>query len=292
MLDETCEVRTRDGCPLHLRRWAPPGRARFVVALVHDLGEHVGRLEEVAGWFGEARGLSFGADLRGFGRSGGPRGDVDSVATLGDDLDEAIAAICRSLPAAALPDEVPWFLFGHGHGALVALDYLLARGEDHPFAGAILSAPVIAPAGAPGPIGRWLAGQVTRVAPSSQVALEHPGVALSRDPAAAAAADGDRLRVRRVTRRLVAALDEARARVVTRVGEVEVPALWYIGSADRIAERRAVEALVARLPEAARERHTLRIFDGYFHDLHAEPELLRRPVRELVVGWVEARLGR
>ena len=76
-------------------------------------------------------------------RGGGPQGHVESFSVYADDLDAVMRAQIDALPAEARPDKIPWFLFGHSMGGLVALTYLLDQAGRHPFAGAIISAPLL-----------------------------------------------------------------------------------------------------------------------------------------------------
>ena len=78
--------------PLFEREWEPEGDPRAVVALVHGLGEHSGRYEHVAARFTGA-GLAVRAiDLRGHGRSPGPRGATRFEPAIAD-LDALVAAL-------------------------------------------------------------------------------------------------------------------------------------------------------------------------------------------------------
>jgi alpha-beta hydrolase superfamily lysophospholipase len=49
----------------------------------------------------------------------------------------------------------------------------------------------------------------------------------------------------------------------------------------------ATRALFDRFPEASARSQVLRSFDGYYHELHNEPELLRQPIKEMLLGWIE-----
>src|SRR5580698_2447407 len=101
-----------DGQKLFLRDWPNPS-ARDAVLIVHGLGEHSGRYEQLAQWF-LARGYAVRSyDQRGHGQTPGQR----SALRHGDDLLEDLATVyidyANGLPHAPL-------LLGHSMGGLVA----------------------------------------------------------------------------------------------------------------------------------------------------------------------------
>ena len=97
-------------------RRVPLGRFAAVVVLTHGLGEHSSRYGHVAAALVE-RGLQVSAwDLRGHGRSSGPRGDVTDYDLLVEDL----AAVCAHFRVKGRP----LFLFAHSLGAQITLSYL------------------------------------------------------------------------------------------------------------------------------------------------------------------------
>ena len=61
-------------------------RPRAVVSLVHGFGEHCGRYEELAAELVASRIAVVGVDLRGHGKTVGPRGVVQTYRHLHEDL--------------------------------------------------------------------------------------------------------------------------------------------------------------------------------------------------------------
>ena len=66
--------------------------------------------------------------------------------------------------------------------------------------------------------------------------------------------------------------------------------LWYIGTGDLICDPLATRALFDRMVDPASRAQSLRSFEGYYHELHNEPELLRQPIKEMLLGWVDQRI--
>ena len=88
------------GVQFYFQGWQPETPPKAVVCLVHGLGEHSGRYAHVAAALNDAGYALLGFDLRGHGKSGGPRGHTPSYEALMDDigrlLDEAASAIPAS----------------------------------------------------------------------------------------------------------------------------------------------------------------------------------------------------
>jgi alpha-beta hydrolase superfamily lysophospholipase len=286
----TRELTTRDKTRLHVESWAPDGAPRFVVCVSHGAAEHVGRYARVAEWFGERGGLTFGHDHRGQGRSGGPHGHVESFSVYASDLHEVVRSQIERLPAAARPGAVPWFLFGHSMGGLVALTYLLDHPGRHPFAGAIVSAPLLGLTMKVPPLKLKVGQLAARLLPRLTLPSGLPPTAISRDPAEVDAYVRDPRRVDKVSARWFAAMNAAVARVAADAQHLDLPMLWYVGTGDLICDPQATRRVFDTLIEPATRAQSLRSFDGYYHELHNEPELLRQPVKELLLAWVDQRL--
>ncbi len=119
------ERRTGDGATLWVRQWAPESEERAAVVLVHGLGEHGGRYEDLGAALAGAGYLVVACDLRGHGRSSGRRGDTRFPPAL-DDLRQLLVETQSQQPGRRL------FLYGHSLGALLVLT-LLTRQRRAPF---------------------------------------------------------------------------------------------------------------------------------------------------------------
>lgn len=286
----TRQIQTQDRTRLHVEQWAPAGPPRFVVALSHGAAEHTSRYARVAGWFGERGGLTFGHDHRGQGLSGGPHGHVESFSVYAADLDAVTRAQIDALPPEARPDRVPWFLFGHSMGGLVALTYLLDHVGRHPFAGAIISAPLLGLTMKVPPLKAKVGQLAARLLPRLTLPSGLPATAICRDPGEVSLYKADRRRVDKVSARWFAAMNEAIVRVSADATKLDLPMLWYIGTGDLICDPLATRALFDRMVDPGARHQSLRSFDGYYHELHNEPELLRQPIKDMLLGWIDQRM--
>lgn len=103
--------------------------------LLHGLGEHGGRYAPIGSFLAENGLESVAPDLRGFGKSGGPKGSVRHFSDYHQDLFILHSYFVKNRR------ELPVFLLGHSFGGLVASSYL-AFHESPETAGLILSSPL------------------------------------------------------------------------------------------------------------------------------------------------------
>ena len=105
----------RDGLRLFQRRWLPGSEPRAEVLLVHGFIEHGGRYAPTAEALA-SRGYAVSVmDLRGHGKSDGPRCWIRSFDEYIDDLD------CSSTASSSGPEGKPVFVLGHSLGGLIAV---------------------------------------------------------------------------------------------------------------------------------------------------------------------------
>jgi alpha-beta hydrolase superfamily lysophospholipase len=300
------KIDAADGTPLHVERWEPEGEVRFVVVLVHGGAEHVGRYGRVARMFVEHGGLCFGPDHRGQGSSGGRKGHVASFEQYAADLGQVMQAVAAELPEAQRPDVIPWFVFGHSMGGLITLTYLLeqarapgdagqpalaGRVQPLPLRGAVISSPLLEVAVKVNPLKRLLGIVMARLWPTLALPTGIPPSAICRDAAEVARYTKDPRRVGVVTAGWFGAMNRATLRVRAEVAKIELPCLWYVGTGDTICNHQTTLATFRTIPAPDAHEQSMHVFDGYYHELHNEPDELRAPVMDLVEGWVLQRAG-
>lgn len=263
------------GVPLYCRRCPAAEPSKAVVVSLHGLGDHSGLYPMVGEALGPRGILVYAPDLRGNGRSPGPRGHVYAWADLREDLDRLIR-----LTRAASPG-LPTFLLGSSLGGLVALDYA----SHHPAAlrGVVALAPPLGALGVPAlllALGRVL----SRVWPrfSLETGMDLSG--LARDPAVAAAVLADPLYHRRGTARLSTEVTAAIERVQRAAPAFPVPLLVVHGAADRMVPPEGSRRFVAGA--AGRDATLLEIPGGY-HALLADLDHGR--VLAALGDWIVAR---
>src|SRR5512146_284065 len=111
----------KQGLKFYAKGWEPDKAPKAVVALVHGHGEHIGRFAHVGEAFSNAGYALMGFDLRGHGRSGGPRGHTPSIEAYMQDIDLLLEHVHARYPG------LPTFLYGHSLGGILVLNYGLRR---------------------------------------------------------------------------------------------------------------------------------------------------------------------
>src|SRR3712207_173331 len=163
----------RDGTPLRTLHWPAQGRVRAVALIVHGLGEHAGRYDDVAEPLAAAGIDVHGYDHRGNGGSGGRRTWIERWGVLHDDLEDRLRTVREAADGRSV------VLYAHSLGGLVALGYMLAE-PPRPLPDLlVLSAPGLGDTVASWK--RWLAPVVDRILPGLRIANGLPADGLSRE---------------------------------------------------------------------------------------------------------------
>jgi alpha-beta hydrolase superfamily lysophospholipase len=273
-----------DGTATFTREWATADEVprRGSILLVHGLGEHSGRYDHVAARL-TAIGLAVhGYDLRGHGRSDGPRGSLPHDDALLDDLRFVFEDIDRRGRAAG--DERPPLLLGHSLGGTLAAR-ATAGGWVRPHA-LVLSSPALALH--VDPARKAVLRFARRAIPDHALPNSLPVDKLSHDPAEVAAYRSDELVHDRITPRMYGFLADAGAAVRRDAARLTVPTLLLAAGDDGIIDARGARELAAALPAGA----TARFYDDLFHEIFNEREPYRSRVLDDLVEWLDGRLGR
>jgi alpha-beta hydrolase superfamily lysophospholipase len=269
-------LRTADGLTLHQISWESEITSTALVCLVHGLGEHSGRYQHVAEFFGRHGFTVTAFDLRGHGRSGGPRGHTPSFEALMQDIDVFLQAAARQYGA------LPRFLYGHSLGGILVLNYALRRKPD--VAGVIATSSGLRTA-LEGQTGKLLFAQIAgRLFPTLSLASGLDPTMISRDPAVVDAYIHDPLVHNRTTLGFARSVIGAIGWAFDHAEEFPVPLLLVHGSADKIAFPSGSQDFAQRVKGDC----TLKIWEGLAHETHNEPE--KEQVLTEIVEWMRLHL--
>ena len=276
MIDQKpCDVlawKTRDGLRLHGSTWCSEIETSAVICLVHGLGEHSGRYAHVSAFLNRAGYTVAAFDLRGHGRSEGPRGHAFCYETLMDDIADFVAIVrARHL-------ETPLFLYGHSFGGNLVLNFALRRRPD--VCGVIATAPGLQPAFEVPSWKKNLGGFLSHLWPSYSMPNGLEVKALARDPEVVEAYRGDPLVHEQISIRLAFNLLEAGSWALKHASEFPCGLLLMHGSRDRIASYEASREFGRRAGACC----NLKIWDGLYHEIHNEPEQER--VLRYMCDWL------
>jgi alpha-beta hydrolase superfamily lysophospholipase len=274
-------LHTKDDLPLHIRQWAIRGTPRGTVLIVHGLGEHIGRYEEVAAQLNAAGWNVAGYDQRGHGASAGRRGAIAQSDSLLQDLGLVIDSQRCEPPR-------PLVLLGHSMGGLVAARFV-AEGLAsqpapwwRPAEALVLSSPAL-DLGMRA-IQRGLLALLGPLAPNLAISNGLSPQWVSRDPATVKAYVDDPLVHDRVTPRLVRFMVDGGQWVRQHAAEWRVPTLLLWAGADRCVASAGSEAFAAAAPPQIVSHKR---YPALAHEIFNEPE--RGEVLADLTRWLNAR---
>lgn len=264
---------TEDGLKIHAVEWKPDGEVKAVLVLVHGLGEHIGRYQHVAETFTSAGYAISGFDLRGHGKSEGKRGHSPSYPVIMSDINKSIQITQENFPG------IPFFLYGHSLGGNLALSYALS--QKTLANGAIITSPLLGTA-APVPALKLFMGKLLyTLMPSFQMNNGLDATGLARDPEVAMKYKSDSLVHPLVSTRLALDMLNNGVYLMEHAGDLHLPILLMQGTADRIVS----PELTKRFAQAApADKITYIEWDGYYHELHNEPE--KQQVLKSMIDWL------
>jgi len=270
-------ITARDGTQLLARHWAATGDVKAAFVIMHGLKDYSARYADLASTLA-ARGYSvYAFDLRGHGRSAGPRVAPDEWTDYVDDLDRFLTDVEKREAGK------PVYLFGHSMGGAIAAR--TAELHTPQVAGLVLSGPALAIDAPP------LLLAATRM--SGATTPKFPAFKLnnhdfSSDPKAGEAMDKDELVSQPPAPASTAAgLINGIEWIWTDIVKLTMPLLALHGTKDRLTAPAGSRLLIENAP--AKDK-TLRIYDGLFHDLIHEPN--GKQVIDDVVAWVDGHVAK
>ena len=268
------------GTTFFLQGWEPEnGKPKALVALVHGLGEHAGRYVHVGKVLTKSGYALVGFDMRGHGKSGGPRGHSPSLDTYMQDIRQFFGLMERKYP------DIPHFLYGHSLGGLFVLAYAIQYG-------AHLKAVIVTGPG----LRSSLQEQKAKVAmvrllgsflPTMTVQSGLDAATISRDAGIVEAYKNDPLVHDSASLGFGKAALSAIDLCFARAKEFPVPLLIMHGRGDKIAYSSGSEDF-AELLRAAGKDVTLKLWDDLYHEVHNEPE--KEEVFRFMIEWLDQHL--
>lgn len=265
-----------EGLEFYAKAWEPDGNPKAAVALLHGLGEHVGRYAHVGAAFSQAGYALMGCDLRGHGRSGGRRGHAPSQEAYLQDVDLLLERV-RTRYAG-----LPIFLYGHSLGAILVLVYGLRRKPR--LMGAIASAPALHSNLESQPVKVMLARILGGLVPTLTVPSGLRTDTLSHDPQVEQDYLADPLVHDRATLGWGKIMLETNPWILKHAAEFPLPLLLVHGGADTVAYPSGSREVAAALGDRA----TLLVWENLYHETHNEPE--KAKVIAEMIHWMDERL--
>jgi alpha-beta hydrolase superfamily lysophospholipase len=242
------------GIKLFVRSWHPEGKPRATVVINHGFKSHSGYYDWTAGELTRNQLAAYALDMRGHGRSDGERLFVEKMSDYVGDLAKVVT-FAKERESAA-----PTFVLGHSAGGVVGCLYTL---DHQPEVAGFVCESFAHEVPAPDFALAILKG-VGHLAPHAHV-LKLKDQDFSRDPQVVERMKNDPLISKQgYEAQTVAELVRADERLKNEFAQITLPILILHGTADRAAKPHGSQVFHDR---ASSKDKTLKLYDGYFHDL-------------------------
>jgi alpha-beta hydrolase superfamily lysophospholipase len=248
-----------DDIKMYAQEWTPDGDMKAALILVHGLGEHSGRYAHVGAVLAKNGYGLFGFDLRGHGKSGGPRGHAPSYEAFMKDIDIMFENVKATHPGK------PLFIYGHSLGGLLVLSYVLNRKPE--IKGAIVTSPGLRTALQDQKAKVFMAKLLGSIAPAATLPSGLDPNAVSSDPEIVRKYKEDPLVHDTISFGMAKSLIVAIPSVYAHVAEFPVPLLLMHGENDQIAFPVGSEEVASLVKGDC----TLKLWEGMSHETHNEP---------------------
>lgn len=266
--------KSQDGLELFAHAFPAQEEPKAVVCIVHGHGEHIERYEHVAAALNQAGYSVIGYDHRGHGQSEGPRGHIPSYELLLNDMTRFRNEVKEYYP------DIPHFVWGHSMGGNIVLNYILRNRPE--LSGVIATGPWLKLAFEPPAIQIFLGKMMDKIKPDFTQESGLDSAALARDPDVVRAYEEDNLVHGKISARLMVEMLNSGLWALDHANEFPLPLLLMHGSADRLTSAQASKDFAAKAPA---DKVTLKIWDGFYHELHNEPE--KDEVFKTIIDWMD-----
>lgn len=273
---------TADHQKLAIRDWPldPGARPRGVVLMVHGLGEHSGRYEEMARRLHVQNFIVRAYDHFGHGHSSGVRGGLPSRRRLVDDLAHIVNFTRRTVGQG-----LPLILLGHSMGGLVAA-HAVALNRVR-IDGLVLSSPALDAGLSLGR--RLLLAFLPAIAPHLRVRNGLDVNWLSHDPEVIKAYQRDPLVHDRISARLARYIADAGPRVVKAARNWHTPTLLLYAGQDKLVNPAGSAAFARAAPQGEPKLVESHCYAQHYHEIFNE--LHRESVYRQLAQWLDQRFS-
>ncbi len=245
------------------------GSSKWLI-VTHGLGEHGGRHEYILKLFSQNFNIAI-YDLRGHGRSGGPRVYIEDFQSFSKDLHSILEFLKKDF------NMIDYTLFGHSMGGLITANYLQNMAQKHFYPTSVyLSSPATAAPGFKGPIfsnSPEILYQGLLKLPSMRVAGLLNLRRLSHDSRVYEAYVKDDLNELKIHTRLFLEILKTARDVFSRPLRAECPLFCSVGTEDELVNPKSIHKYFNEIEKNCQ----LKEFTGGYHELHNEVDKYRKP---------------
>lgn len=267
----------QEGETIFAQGWNP-AQTKGVVCIIHGFNEHSSRYEHVAKKLGEAGYAVLTYDEFGHGKTTGKRGHVPSYEAFLDSVKIILDEAETRFPG------VKKYLWGHSMGGGIVLNYLLKRQPT--IAGAIATGPLLKLGFEPPAFKVFLAKMMVNVYPAFTEPAALDSGAISRDKEEVRKYDVDPFNHGKITAGTFLGMFGAGKWALANAGKLNVPLLLMHGTADKLTSPEGSKEFAENAPK---NLLTFKLWEGYYHELHNEPEPDRSQVLGFITNWLNER---
>lgn len=252
-------------------KWIPQ-QFSTVIVLVHGIGEHIERYNDVADFFAKNDFAVTGIDHYGHGRSDGARGSTKGY----EFYFNYIAAFIEYVKHTC---QKPVVLYGHSMGGGIVTAFVLKRHPD--IEAVIISSPAFLLSTQTPPLLMLLLSLLNKIAPSFRIKQGLDINKISHDKKQVETFINDPLRHERISIRLAYDMIKNGEWCIKHARDLQIPALLIHGDHDAFTN---VEGSRTFAKNAPQELLTYKEWKGGYHELHNEPE--RMQVLQFILEWL------
>lgn len=266
-----------EGETLYGQGWSTDN-PKGVVCIVHGFNEHSARYAHVAERLNKAGYAVLAYDHFGHGKTTGKRGHVKTYEAFLDSVQQVLSEAEKRYPG------VKKFLWGHSMGGNIVTNFLLRKNSN--ISGAIATGPLFKLGFEPPAIKVLLAKIMVNIYPAFTEKAELDSAAISRDKEEVRKYDADKYNHGKITAGTFLSFFEAGKWALANAQNLKVPLLLMHGTADKLTSHEGTREFAASAPQ---NLVTLKLWEGYYHELHNEPEPDRTEAINYIVDWLGKR---
>ncbi|XP_025106201.1 monoglyceride lipase-like isoform X3 [Pomacea canaliculata] len=271
---------SKNGKKIFCRYWCEDlNKPRALVFISHGAAEHCLYYSPLALQLKNAGCYVFAHDHVGHGQSEGDRVHVNDIHEYVDDVFYHLDMVSERFP------DIPKFIIGHSMGGAIAIIALIER-PDFVNGMVLISPAVTTDPGTISPLKMFLAYQIARLVPQMALAWMDPWFITRNTILVQKYLDDPLVYHGGLKARWGASFLKWLQWIESNMSRIVCPLLVMHGTADRLTTPEGSKKL-AKYAES--KDKTLKIYEGYYHQLHYEPEEDGAGVRREIIEWISAR---
>ncbi|MEX6627026.1 alpha/beta hydrolase [Tenacibaculum salmonis] len=252
-----------------------PETVKAVVIIIHGMGEHSGRYQNVAKKLTDNNFGVIAFDHFGHGKTSGKRGHNPSF----DAVLDSITILINK--ATDIFGDTAMFLYGHSMGGNAVINYALRK--ENNLDGIIATSPMLKLAFDP-PVWKLKLGKIMqKIAPSFTLSNELDNNDLSRDKNEVQNYIDDPLVHDKISPNFSLSFIDSGKWAIENASLLKKPMLLLHGTADKIIDYKGSEAFAKSTKKA-----TLKLYEGGYHEL--QHDLCKEEMLQDILNWLNNQL--